>query len=221
MIKVMVVDDHELVRTGITRILNDAPGIRVVGEAASGEEALEIAERATPDVLLMDVSMPGIGGLEATRKLVQSKVKPKVIVVSIHSDEPFPSRMLQAGASGYLTKGCAVEEIISAIKAVYTGDRYIGADVAQKLALKVTPGGERSPFDMLSPREMQVMLMLTQGQRLQAISDKLCLSPKTISTYRHRLYEKLGVSSDVDLARLAMNYGIIDAAGGEALAGID
>ncbi len=209
MIKVMVVDDHALVRTGITRILNDAPGIRVVGEAASGEEALLTAVRTAPDVVLMDVSMPGIGGLEATRKLVQSEACPKVIVVSAHADEPFPSRMLQAGASGYLTKGCAVDEIISAIKAVHAGERYIGADIAQKLALKMTPGGEISPFDALSPREMQVMLMLTQGQRLQVISDKLCLSPKTVSTYRHRLYEKLKVNSDVDLARLAMSYGII------------
>jgi two-component system invasion response regulator UvrY len=210
MIKVMVVDDHELVRTGISRILNDAPGVRVVGEAASGEEALEVVATIQPDVLLMDVSMPGIGGLEATRKLVQYNSELKVIVVSVHSEEPFPSRMLKAGARGYLTKGCAVDEIVAAIKAVYSGERYIGADVAQTLALKMTPGGDLSPFDALSPREMQVMLMLTQGQRLQIISDKLCLSPKTVSTYRHRLYEKLKVDSDVDLARIAMNYGIID-----------
>lgn len=212
----MVVDDHELVRTGITRILNDAPGIKVVGEAASGEEALTLTNTTNPNVLLMDVSMPGIGGLEATRKLVRSNENLRVIVLSVHAEEPFPSRMMQAGASGYLTKGCAVEEILTAIKTVYGGDRYIGADVAQKLALKMVPGGEVSPFDALSPREMQVMLMLTQGQRPQTISDKLCLSPKTISTYRHRLYEKLGVGNDVDLTRMAMNYGIIEA-NGEAL----
>jgi len=214
MIKVMVVDDHELVRTGITRILNDAPGIRVIAEAASGEEAIRVASEKHPDVVLMDVSMPGIGGLEATRKLAQLQPELKVIVVSVHADEPFPSRMLKAGASGYLTKGCAVEEIITAIKTVADGDRYIGADIAQTLALKRTPGGSSTPFDNLSPREMQVMLMLTQGQKPQAISDKLCLSPKTISTYRHRLYEKLGVDSDVELTRLAMNYGIIEAIGG-------
>ena len=210
MIKIMVVDDHELVRTGISRILNDAPGVRVVGEAASGEEALDVVREKAPDVLLMDVSMPGIGGLEATRKLVQYDPNLKVIVVSVHSEEPFPSRMLKAGASGYLTKGCAVDEIVAAIKAVHAGERYISADIAQILALKMMPGGELSPFDALSPREMQVMLMLTQGQRLQVISDKLCLSPKTVSTYRHRLYEKLKVDSDVELARLAMNYGIIE-----------
>ena len=193
-IKVMIVDDHELVRTGITRILNDAPGIKVVGEASSGEEALTLVKQCEPEVLLMDVSMPGIGGLEATRKLVLSDPGLKIIVVSSYSEEPYPSRMLEAGASGYLTKGCAVDEIIKAIKAVVNGEHYIGSDIAQKLALKSVPGSDSSPFDSLSPREMQVMLMLTQGQRLQTISDKLHLSPKTISTYRHRLYEKLGVA---------------------------
>lgn len=214
-IKVMVVDDHELVRTGITRILNDAPGIKVVGEASSGEEALKLVKECDPDVLLMDVSMPGIGGLEATRKLVLSDPSLKIIVVSSYSEEPYPSRMLEAGASGYLTKGCAVDEIINAINTVINGEHYIGSDIAQKLALKSVPGSETSPFDSLSPREMQVMLMLTQGQRLQTISDKLHLSPKTISTYRHRLYEKLGVNNDVDLARMAMNYGLIEAGGAD------
>ena len=212
--KVMVVDDHELVRTGITRILNDAPGITVVAEAASGEEALTIVHQSKPDVLLMDVSMPGIGGLEATRKLVKSSAGLNIIVLSVHAEEPFPSRMMEAGAKGYLTKGCAVEEILLAIKTVQSGGRYIDADVAQKLALKMVPGGEISPFDNLSPREMQVMLMLTQGQRTQAISDSLCLSPKTISTYRHRLYEKLSVESDADLTRMAINYGIIESSEG-------
>lgn len=209
----MVVDDHELVRTGITRILNDAPGITVVAEAASGEDAIPIAKKHKPHVMLMDVSMPGIGGLEATRKLVQSLSGLKVIVLSVHAEEPIPSRMMQAGASGYLTKGCAVDEILTAIKTVYSGERYIGADVAQKLALRMVPGGQASPFEALSPREMQVMLMLTQGQKPQVISDNLCLSPKTISTYRHRLYEKLGVSNDADLTRMAINYGIIKQAG--------
>lgn len=213
MIRVMVVDDHELVRTGITRILNDAPGITVVAEAACGEDAIPIAKKNKPHVMLMDVSMPGIGGLEATRKLVQALSDLKVIVLSVHAEEPIPSRMMQAGASGYLTKGCAVDEILTAIKTVYSGERYIGADVAQKLALKMVPGGQMSPFETLSPREMQVMLMLTQGQKPQAISDNLCLSPKTISTYRHRLYEKLGVGNDADLTRMAINYGIIEQAG--------
>jgi two-component system invasion response regulator UvrY len=210
MIKVTIVDDHELVRTGIIRILKDEPDVEVVAEASSGEEAIQLVKQYKPDVVLMDVNMPGIGGFEATRKLIQMYPDLKVIVVTIHVDDPFPSRMLQAGAMGYLTKGCGVDEITNAIREVNTGRRYISADVAQHLALKLMPGGEESPFDSLSPRELQVMLMLTQGTKVQEISDKLCLSPKTVSTYRHRLYDKLGVSSDVALTRLAMRYGMVD-----------
>jgi len=210
MIRVSIVDDHELVRTGIIRILGDVSDIEVVAEASSGEEAVQMVKSHRPDVVLMDVNMPGIGGIEATRKLTQIYPDLKVIVVTIHVDDPFPSRMLQAGAVGYLTKGCAVDEMVNAIREVYAGRRYISADVAQHLALKLMPGGDESPFDALSPRELQVMLMLTQGTKVQEISDKLCLSPKTVSTYRHRLYDKLGVSSDVALTRLAMRYGVVD-----------
>jgi two-component system invasion response regulator UvrY len=210
MIKVAIVDDHELVRTGIIRILSDMSDMEVIAEASSGEEAVQVVRQRQPDVVLMDVNMPGIGGFEATRKLVQMFPGLKVIVVTIHVDDPFPSRMLQAGALGYLTKGCGVDEIVTAIREVYAGRRYISADVAQHLALKLMPGGEQSPFDSLSPRELQVMLMLTQGTKVQEISDKLCLSPKTVSTYRHRLYDKLGVSSDVALTRLAMRFGVVD-----------
>jgi two-component system, NarL family, invasion response regulator UvrY len=160
--------------------------------------------------VLMDVNMPGIGGLEATRKIIQSHPGLRVIVVTIHVDEPYPTRLLEAGASGYLTKGCAVDEIVDAIQVVHRGERYIGADIARQLALSMLPGGERSPFDKLSQREMQVMLMVTQGHSIQDISDRLCLSPKTVSTYRYRLYEKLGVDNDVELTHLAMRHGMIE-----------
>jgi two-component system invasion response regulator UvrY len=210
MIRVLIVDDHELVRTGIKRILEDTRDIRVVAEASTGEEALGLVREHRPDVVLMDVNMPGIGGLEATRKLIQSHPELRVIVVTIHVDEPYPTRLLEAGASGYLTKGCAVDEIVDAIQVVHRGERYIGADIARQLALSMLPGGERSPFDKLSQREMQVMLMVTQGHSIQDISDRLSLSPKTISTYRYRLYEKLGVDNDVELTHLAMRHGMIE-----------
>jgi two-component system, NarL family, invasion response regulator UvrY len=210
MIKVMLVDDHELVRAGIRRILEETTGITVVAEAASGEEALELARQNAPDVVLMDINMPGIGGLEATRKLQQYAPLLKVIALSAYAEEPYPSRMLEAGAWGYLTKMCTVDDMLKAIKMVQAGQRYISADIAQKMALRSAPQGALSPFDALSQRELQVMLMLTQGQRLQSIAEKLCLSSKTISTYRHRLYGKLQVSSDVALVRLAMRYGIIE-----------
>lgn len=210
MIRVLLVDDHELVRAGIKRLLDDAQGIEVIGEAASGESAIELVRADTPDVILMDVNMPGIGGLEATRRLMLIDPELKVIVVTIHAGEPFPTRLLEAGASGYLTKDCGQQEIINAINSVFAGQRYIGSNIAQMIALSMMPGANKSPFDNLSQREMQVMLMVTQGQNAQEISDKLCLSPKTVSTYRHRLFEKLGVENDVELTRLAIRHGMIE-----------
>jgi two-component system invasion response regulator UvrY len=208
-IDVLLVDDHELVRTGIKRLLEDEPGIEVVGEAECGEDALRLVRSSPPDVILMDVSMPGIGGLETTRKLLQIDPGLKVIVVTVHDDEPYPTRLLQAGALGYLTKRCGVGEIVAAIKTVHAGQRYVSSRVARSLALQMLPGSDGSPFDNLSQREMQVMLMVTQGQGIQEISDRLCLSPKTVSTYRYRLFEKLGVHNDVELTHLAMRYGMI------------
>lgn len=210
MIQVLLVDDHELVRTGISRLLDDTRGIKVVGEASTGEEALEKVRECKPDVVLMDVNMPGIGGLEATRKLIKLHPELRVIVVTVHAEEPFPTRLLEAGAYSYLTKGCAIDEIINAIKAVHAGERYIGTDIAQQIALSSSPGATQTPFDTLSHRELQVMLMVTQGQGVQEISDKLCLSPKTVSTYRRRLFEKVGVENDVELTRLAIRHGMIE-----------
>ncbi len=211
MIDVLLVDDHELVRSGIRRLLDDRRGIRVIDEADSGEQAVQRVRQRRPDVVLMDVNMPGIGGLEATRKLMQIDQSIKVIVCTVHTEEPFPTRLLEAGAAGYLTKGCGIEEIVTAIRSVQEGERYICAEIAQQIALSVMPGSSKqSPFDRLSQREMQVMLMVTQGQNTQQISDKLCLSPKTVSTYRHRLFDKLGVYNDVELTRLAIRHGILE-----------
>ncbi|MCC5811934.1 MAG: UvrY/SirA/GacA family response regulator transcription factor [Ectothiorhodospiraceae bacterium] len=209
MIRTLLVDDHQLVRSGIRRILEDADGIDVVGEAGSGEEALNQVRSLLPDVVLMDVNMPGIGGLEATRKLLRIAPALKIIALTIHMEEPYPSRLLEAGAMGYLTKGCDVEEIIKAIRHVSGGQRYIGADIARQMALTGFAGGQNC-FQKLSRREMQVMMMITQGHKLQDISDSLCLSPKTVSTYRYRLYEKLGVENDVELTHLAIRHGMID-----------
>ncbi len=210
MINVLLVDDHQLIRSGINRILQDAEGISVVGEASSGEEAITITREIGPDVVLMDVSMPGIGGIEATRKLLRVNEKVKIIALTVYAGEPYPTSLLEAGASGYLTKGCDVSEIISAINTVMRGERYLGKDVAQQMALSALPGGKKNPFDKLSQREVQVMLMITQGKKLQDISDKLCLSPKTVSTYRYRIYEKLDVDNDVELTHLAIRHGMVD-----------
>ena len=209
MITVMLVDDHELVRTGIRRLLDDIDGIKVVAEAGNGEQAIRQVRNKRPDVILMDVSMPGIGGLEATRKITRSLPDMKIIAVTIHDDDPFPARLLEAGAAGYITKGCDVGEIISAIRSVHQGKQYITPGIAQKLALSFVNNRERSPFAELTQRETQVMLMVVKGYTNKEISEKLCLSPKTTSTYRYRLFEKLGVENVVDLTRFAIRHGLI------------
>lgn len=210
MITVLIVDDHELVRAGIRSLLSSVTGIKVIAEASSGEEAVKIAREKHPNVVLMDVRMPGIGGLEATRKLLRADPDAKVIALSVCGEEPFPSKLLQAGAAGYLTKGSDLEEMVQAIHAVSLGKRYISPDVAQQLALKHLNDDNASPFDVLSERELQVMLMITSGQKVQDISDKLCLSPKTVNSYRYRLFEKLSVNSDVELTHLAIRHGVLD-----------
>ncbi|CAG8865592.1 Response regulator GacA [Pseudomonas fluorescens] len=210
MIRVLVVDDHDLVRTGITRMLADIDGLQVVGEADSGEMALKLARDLKPDVVLMDVKMPGIGGLEATRKLLRSQPDTKVVAVTVCEEDPFPTRLLQAGAAGYLTKGAGLDEMVQAIRLAFAGQRYISPQIAQQLALKpFQPQG--SPFDTLSEREIQIALMIVGCQKVQIISDKLCLSPKTVNTYRYRIFEKLSVTSDVELTLLAVRHGMVDA----------
>jgi DNA-binding NarL/FixJ family response regulator len=210
LIKVLVVDDHDLVRTGISRMLSDVPGLSVIGEADSGETAVVRARELKPDVILMDVRMPGIGGLEATRKLVQHDKHIKVIAVTVCDEEPFPTRLMQAGAAGYVTKGAALDEMVTAIRQVHAGLRYISPDIAQQLALKQFNPGGNSPFDCLSEREIQIALMIVNCEKVQSSSDKLCLSPKTVNTYRYRIFEKLGITSDVELTLLAVRHGMVD-----------
>jgi len=210
LITVLIVDDHELVRAGICSLLSTVNGIKVIGEAASGEEAIKLTREKHPNVILMDVRMPGIGGLEATRKLIRAEPDTKIIALTVCGEEPFPSKLLQAGAAGYLTKGSGLDEMVQAIHSVFHGKRYISPEVAQQLALKSLSDEKDSPFEALSEREMQVMLMITGGQKVQEISDKLCLSPKTVNSYRYRLFEKLNVHSDVELTHLAIRHHILD-----------
>ena len=212
MINTLVVDDHDLVRYGLTRILADMPHINVVGEAASGEEAVKLTRELKPDVILMDVLMPGMGGLEATRRIHHFDPEIKVIAVTACDDDVYPSRLLNAGASGYLTKGADVEEMLKAIETVHTGKRYISPDIAQKLALKsFGKASNKLPFDQLSERELQISMMIMGCNRVNEIAESLCLSPKTVNTYRYRIFNKLGINSDVELVLMAVRYGLLDA----------
>ncbi|MED5523702.1 UvrY/SirA/GacA family response regulator transcription factor [Gallaecimonas pentaromativorans] len=210
MIKVLLVDDHDLVRTGIRRIIEDTKGFKVVGEAQTGEEAIKLCREDAPDVVLMDMNMPGIGGLEATRKLVRYCPDTKIIVLTVVTEDPIPQKVMQAGAVGYLTKGANPEEMIKAIKAVSVGQRYLAPDIAQKMALRQFSGVDDNPFNQLSERELQIMMMITRGEKVQDISEKLNLSPKTVNSYRYRLFEKLDITNDVELTHLAIRHGMLD-----------
>ncbi|MDH3389089.1 MAG: response regulator [Gammaproteobacteria bacterium] len=210
MISVLLTDDHALVRSGIRRLLEDSGQVSIIGEADCGEESIKLAQQLKPDVILMDVSMPGIGGVEACRRILQRNPGQKIIVLTVHNEQTFPKRMLEIGAKGYLTKECGVDEMLTAIRQVYNGGAYIAPSIAQQLALSLLPGNEHNPIDRLSRREFQVMLMISHGLTNAEISDKLCLSPKTISTYRLRLLEKLGAQNEVDLIKIAVAQGMVE-----------
>jgi two-component system invasion response regulator UvrY len=207
---VLVVDDHALVRMGIRRILEDTPDIDVVGDAQDGEDALLKVKKLQPDVILLDMKMPGIDGWEVIRRLKRSAAKSKIIALSALSTEPLPSRVLQLGAMGYLTKESSADEMTVAIRKVYRGERYLSAQIAQNMAFKSLEPIPDTPFGELSEREMQVMLMITSGLNVPEISKRLFLSTKTINCYRYRMFAKLNIKNDVELTHMAIKYAIIE-----------
>ena len=209
MIRLMVVDDHELVRVAIRHILADYPSIQIVAEANDGETAIKLCRELRPDIVLLDVQLPGLSGFEVTSRLKKIKSNLGVIVLTIHESGPYPGQILEAGASAYLTKSCAVTELVEAIRKVARGERHIGASVAQRMALAMLPGASTSPFDELSSREMEVMLLLVEGRKMADIAELMHLSPKTVATYKYRVFDKLDARSDVDMTRMAMRYGVV------------
>jgi len=209
MIRLLVVDDHELVRIGLRHILAGYPAIQIAGEANSGESALRMNRELRPDVVLLDICLPGLSGFEVTTRLKQATPGLGIVILSVHEQAPFPAQLLEAGASAYLTKGCPATELVEAIRTVARGGRHIGSRIAQQMALNLLPGHGSSPFEELSAREMEVMLMLADGRKIGDIADVLHLSPKTIATYKYRIFEKLNTQNDVDMARMAVRYGVV------------
>ncbi len=210
LIRVLIVDDHQLIRYGLRSLLNGTEDIEVIGDVGTGEEAVEFARNTPPDVILMDIRMPGIGGLEATRKIVRSSPESRVLVITSCDVEPFPSSLLQVGATGFLSKDGSEEEMLTAVRVVASGEQYICSEVVEAMRLKILSNKEDSPFTTLSNKELQVALMLINGEKGKHIAGKMYIDSKTVSTYRTRIHESLNVNTDVELALLAVRYGIVD-----------
>ena len=209
--RVFMVDDHALVRTGLRMILAGESDIEIVGESDCGEDALPRIRQLKPDVVLCDLHLPGVSGLEVTERIVRGDYGTRVIVVSVLEDGPMPKRLIEAGASGYVGKGGDASELVRAVRSVATGKRYLSSSIAQNMALSGLTG-EDSPFDALTAREMEIAMLLIQGLRQEQIARRLCLSAKTINTHKTRLFEKLQINDMIALARLASQYGMMDPA---------
>ena len=205
MIRVMLVDDQELLRAGLAKLLEGAGDMQVIADTGDGERALSLALEHRPDVAIVDMAMPSTSGVELTRRLRRACPDIAVLAMSVHEDGPFPACALEMGAQGYITTSSSSGELFRAVRKVVEHKRYMSPQVAQNLVLN----GNESRVAKLAPRELEVMLMLSEGRSLQQISDRLCVSPKTVSTYRTRLMRKLGTSSNVELAHVAFRHGLI------------
>ena len=210
MIKVLIADDHPVVRKGLREIVKEAFHVAIADEVSNGQEVLERVAKNDYDVVLLDISMPGRNGLDVLKELKGQKPKLPVLVLSIHPEEQYAVRVLKAGASGYLTKESAQDELISAIQKVSTGRKYISPSLAERLALDLEMGAEKPPHESLSDREYQVMCMIASGKTVKEIAQELFLSVKTVSTYRARLLDKMRMKSNAELTYYAIKHRLID-----------
>jgi two-component system invasion response regulator UvrY len=209
MIRLLIADDHPVVREGLRRIVADDPGLQVVGEAVDGDGVLALISRQPTDVVLLDVSMPGPGFLQVLERLRAEHPGVKVLVLSVHPEEQYAVRALRAGAAGYLTKDHSPEQLIEAIRRVHRGGKYVSPTLAERLATDLAAGGPQAAHELLSHREYDVLCLLGSGRTVKEISAELDLSPKTVSTYRARLLEKMRLTGNADLVRYAARHGLI------------
>lgn len=208
-IKVMLVDDHAVVRMGFKLLLESDPAIEVVAEAESGEQGIKLYQEHKPDVVVMDITMPGMGGLEAIDRIKAKDEHARILVLSAHEDSVHPKRVLNAGAIGYLTKRSAAEELIKAIHTVAGGKMYLEANVAQQMAIQQI-SGQQNPVDVLSDREFEVFMALAKGKTTNEIAEVLCLSPRTVGTHLYNIKQKLSANNSAEIALIAMRSGLID-----------
>ena len=205
----MLVDDHAVVRMGFKLLLQGADDIEVVAEAESGEEAIKRYPEIKPDVVVMDISMPGIGGLEAVSRLLAKDPAAKVLILSAHEDSSHPKRLLKAGAVGYLSKRSAAEELIQAIHQVFNGKTFLDSKLAQAMAVQQLTG-EQNPVEVLSDREFEVFMLLAKGQSVAQIAEKLFLSPRTVGTHLYNIKQKLNAANSAEITLIAMRNGLLD-----------
>ncbi len=208
-INVMLVDDHAVVRMGFKMLLESAPDIKVVAEAENGEVAIKAYMEHKPSIVVMDITMPGMGGLEAIERILAKDSSAKILVLSAHEDSVHPKRVLNAGAMGYLTKRSAAEELIKAIRMVASGKKYIEAGVAQQMAIQQL-SGDQSPVDVLSEREFEVFMSLAKGKTTNEIAEGLFLSPRTVGTHLYNIKQKLNAQNSAEIALIAMRSGLLE-----------
>ena len=210
MIKILIADDHPVVRKGLKEIIEEIPDMAVHGEASNGQETLEKVGKSDFDIVVLDISMPGISGLDILKQLKSEKPELSILVLSMYPEEQYAVRVLRAGASGYLTKESAPEELIAAIRKASKGGKYISSSLAEKLAFDLETDAERPLHETLSDREYQVMRMIASGKTGKEIAEELFLSVKTISTYRTRILEKMEMKSNAELIHYALKHGLVE-----------
>ena len=208
-INVMLVDDHAVVRMGFKMLLETAADIKVIAEAENGENAIKAYMEHKPNIVVMDITMPGMGGLEAIERILAKDSSARILVLSAHEDSVHPKRVLNAGAMGYLTKRSAAEELIKAIRMVASGKKYIEASVAQQMAIQQLSGNQ-SPVDVLSEREFEVFMSLAKGKTTNEIAENLFLSPRTVGTHLYNIKQKLNAQNSAEIALIAMRSGLLE-----------
>jgi len=206
-IKILLVDDHAIVREGYRRLLESEPSMRIVGEASDAPQACQNARLLRPDVVIMDIALPGISGIEATRRLLKEQPQLRVLIFSMYDDAIYATRALEAGALGYLSKVSAPEVLVRAIHAISRGEPYLSSDVAANLGRSAAHSA-RSEVDALTPRQLEILLLLVQGETIQSIGQKLGLSEKTVANQQWAIRAKLGARNTAQLARLAAKIGL-------------
>ncbi|MGI8401139.1 MAG: response regulator [Gemmatimonadaceae bacterium] len=212
-IKVVLVDDHAVVRAGLKAVLGSAKDIQVIGEGTNGKEAISLAERLDPDVIVMDLSMGEMDGVEATKELVGSKARARILILTMHAEDSYLVPLLEAGANGYLVKSAADRELIDAVRAVAAGDVYMQPSaaraLAQRIQRKAEHADERTKYEKLTEREQNVLRFVARGYSAPEIGEKLFISPKTVDTYKQRINEKLGLAHRSDYVDFALKIGLL------------